>query len=106
MLRNPSTKYRAFAPIALVDRAWPNRVLTAPPRGAAWICATATRRSSCPWTRPEARMFHTLVKIGFKEIEVGFPSASKTDFDFVRELIEQRLPEDVSLQVLMQARAI
>ena len=74
--------------------------------GAASTCATATRRSSTRWTRQrKRRMFDALVKMGFKEIEVGFPSASQPDFDFVRQLIEEDLiPDDVTIQVLVQCR--
>ena len=106
MLRNPSTKYRAFAPIDLPDRTWPACVITAPPT---W-CSVDLRDGNQALIEPmdaarKRRMFDMLVKIGFKEIEVGFPAASQTDFDFVRELIELDLiPEDVVIQVLTQAR--
>ena len=106
MLRNPSSKYRPFAPIDLTDRSWPNRVISAPPT---W-CSVDLRDGNQALIEPmdaarKRRMFDMLVKIGFKEIEVGFPAASQTDFDFVRELIEQRLiPDDVTIQVLTQAR--
>jgi len=106
MLRTPSTKYRPFAPIDIADRTWPNRTLTAPP---IW-CSVDLRDGNQALIEPmdgprKRRMFEQLVRIGFKEIEVGFPSASQTDFAFVRELIEQRLiPDDVTVQVLTQAR--
>ncbi len=106
MLRNPSSKYRSFAPIDLADRSWPNSVITAPPT---W-CSVDLRDGNQALIEPmdaarKRRMFDMLVKIGFKEIEVGFPAASQTDFDFVRELIEQELiPDDVVIQVLTQAR--
>ncbi|HEY2678417.1 MAG TPA: 2-isopropylmalate synthase [Steroidobacteraceae bacterium] len=106
MLRNPSSKYRPFAPIDMADRSWPNRVIAAPP---IW-CSVDLRDGNQALIEPmdaarKRRMFDMLVKIGFKEIEVGFPAASQTDFDFVRELIEQRLvPDDVTIQVLTQAR--
>ena len=106
MLRNPSSKYRGFAPIDLADRRWPNSVITAPPT---W-CSVDLRDGNQALIEPmdavrKRRMFDMLVKIGFKEIEVGFPAASQTDFDFVRELIEQELiPDDVLIQVLTQAR--
>src|ERR1700722_13914901 len=106
MLRNPSTKYRAFSPIDLPDRTWPGRVMSAPP---AW-CSVDLRDGNQALIEPmdgarKRRMFDMLVKIGFKEIEVGFPAASQTDFDFVREIIEQDLvPDDVTIQVLTQAR--
>src|SRR6202789_3322625 len=105
MLRNPSTKYRAFAPID-IDRTWPSRVIAAPP---SW-CSVDVRDGNQALIEPmdgarKRRMFDMLVKIGFKEIEVGFPAASQTDFDFVRELFEQELiPDDVVIQVLTQAR--
>jgi 2-isopropylmalate synthase len=106
MLRNPSSKYRSFPPIDLSDRSWPNRVISAPPM---W-CSVDLRDGNQALIEPmdaarKRRMFDMLVKIGFKEIEVGFPAASQTDFDFVRELIEQQLiPDDVVIQVLTQAR--
>src|SRR6202041_2081490 len=106
MLRNPSTKYRPFAPIDLADRSWPGRVISAPPN---W-CSVDLRDGNQALIEPmdaarKRRMFDMLVKIGFKEIEVGVPAASQIDFDFVRELIEQDLvPDDVVIQVLTQAR--
>jgi len=106
MLPNPSSKYRSFAPIDLADRSWPNSVITAPPT---W-CSVDLRDGNQALIEPmdavrKRRMFDMLVKIGFKEIEVGFPAASQTEFDFVRELIEQELiPDDVVIQVLTQAR--
>src|SRR6202034_2777219 len=106
MLRNPSSKYRGFAPIDLADRRWPNSVITAPPT---W-CSVDLRDGNQALIEPmdsvrKSRMFDMLVKIGFKEIEVGFPSASQTDFDFCRDLIERTLiPEDVTIQVLVQSR--
>src|SRR5271169_5115239 len=106
MLRNPSSKYRAFAPIELKDRSWPNAVITAPP---AW-CSVDLRDGNQALIEPmdaprKRRMFDMLVRIGFKEIGVGFPAASQTDFDFVREIIEEDLiPDDVTIQVLTQAR--
>ncbi len=106
MLRNPSTKYRAFTPIDIADRSWPNRVIAAPPQ---W-CSVDLRDGNQALIEPmdaarKRRMFDMLVKIGFKEIEVGFPAASQTDFDFMREIIERELiPDDVTIQVLTQAR--
>jgi 2-isopropylmalate synthase len=106
MLRIPSSKYRSFVPIELADRTWPNRVITTPPT---W-CSVDLRDGNQALIEPmdasrKRRMFDILLKIGFKEIEVGFPAASQTDFDFVRELIEQQLiPDDVVIQVLTQAR--
>src|SRR5271170_459439 len=106
MLRNPSTKYRAFAPVDLKSRGWPNAVITAPP---IW-CSVDLRDGNQALIEPmdaarKRRMFDMLIRIGFKEIEVGFPAASQTDFDFVREIIERNLiPDDVTIQVLTQAR--
>jgi 2-isopropylmalate synthase len=106
MLLKPSSKYRPFAPIDLADRTWPSRVISAPPL---W-CSVDLRDGNQALIEPmdaarKRRMFDMLVKIGFKEIEVGFPAASQTDFDFVREIIEKRLvPDDVTIQVLTQAR--
>jgi len=106
MLRTPTTKYRPFAPIDLNDRTWPNAVIAAPPT---W-CSVDLRDGNQALIEPmdaarKRRMFDMLIRIGFKEIEVGFPAASQTDFDFVRELIEKSLvPDDVTIQVLTQAR--
>ena len=106
MLHDPSIKYPAFKPIDLADRRWPNVVVKAPPT---W-CSVDLRDGNQALIEPmdparKRRMFDMLLKIGFKEIEVGFPAASQTDYDFVREIIEQRLiPDDVTIQVLTQAR--
>ena len=106
MLQEPKNKYRSFAPIDLRDRTWPDKVLTTPPL---W-CSVDLRDGNQALIEPmdaarKRRMFDMLVRTGFKEIEVGFPAASQTDFDFVRELIERNLiPDDVVIQVLTQAR--
>ena len=106
MLTNPATKYRAFPPIGLKDRTWPDAVLTEAP---VWL-STDLRDGNQALIEPmdparKLRMFQTLVEIGFKEIEVGFPSASQADFDFVRLLIEGgHIPADVTIQALTQAR--
>jgi len=106
MINQPHRKYRAFAPIALPDRRWPQASLT---RAPIW-CSVDLRDGNQALIEPmdsvrKRRLFETLVQIGFKEIEVGFPAASQTDFDFVRELItEDLIPEDVTIQVLVQAR--
>ena len=106
MLKNPATKYRSFAPVGLKDRTWPDKVITHPP---IW-CSVDLRDGNQALIEPmdrsrKLRMFETLCKLGFKEIEAGFPSASQTDFDFIRFLIEEdRIPEDVTIQVLTQAR--
>ncbi len=102
----PIHKYRSFMPINLPDRTWPGRVIE---RAPIW-CSVDLRDGNQALVEPmgpdrKRRMFDLLVKLGFKEIEVGFPAASETDFAFVRELVEQDLvPEDVTIQVLTQAR--
>jgi 2-isopropylmalate synthase len=106
MLKNPATKYRPFAPVGLKDRTWPDAVLTKPP---VW-CSVDLRDGNQALIEPmdiprKIKMFQTLVDIGFKEIEVGFPSASQIEYDFVRKLIDDQLiPDDVTIQVLTQAR--
>ncbi len=106
MLKNPQTKYSAFPPVALTDRQWPGRTITHPP---IWM-STDLRDGNQALFEPmnavrKLQMFRKLVAIGFKEIEVAFPSASQTDFDFVRQLIEQgEIPDDVTIEVLSQAR--
>ncbi len=103
---NPGEKYAAFKPIDLPDRQWPGRVIDKAP---IW-CSVDLRDGNQALIEPmgperKRRMFETLVEIGFKEIEVGFPAASQTDFDFVREIIDDGLiPEDVTIQVLTQSR--
>src|SRR5580700_10110449 len=103
----PIHKYRPFAPIDLPDRKWPSRVIDKAP---IW-CSVDLRDGNQALIEPmgperKRRMFDMLVKLGFKEIEVGFPAASETDFTFVRELVEQDLiPADVTIQVLTQARS-
>ena len=106
----PVHRYRPFAdevePIRLTDRTWPDRVLTHAPM---W-CAVDLRDGNQALIDPmsparKRRMFELLVRMGYKEIEVGFPSASQTDFEFVREIIEQgAIPDDVTIQVLTQCR--
>ncbi len=106
MLRDPSQKYRPFQRIALADRQWPSRTILKPP---IW-CSVDLRDGNQALIEPmdgprKMRMFRKLVDIGFKEIEIGFPAASQTDFDFCRDLIESDLiPHDVTVQVLVQAR--
>jgi 2-isopropylmalate synthase len=106
MLKQPQTKYRAFAPIPLADRRWPDVVLAHAPVWSSVDLRDGNQALIEPMDADrKLRMFNMLVKIGFKEIEVGFPSASQTDFDFVRLLIERDLvPDDVTIQVLTQAR--
>jgi 2-isopropylmalate synthase len=104
--RMPVEKYAAFPPIALPKRAWPGRTLTQPP---IW-CSVDLRDGNQALVEPmgaerKLRFWDRLVRMGFREIEVGFPSASQTDFDFVRVLVEEeRIPDDVVIQVLTQAR--
>jgi 2-isopropylmalate synthase len=99
-------KYRAYPAIDLPDRSWPNKVIDTAP---VW-CSVDLRDGNQALIEPmdsarKMRMFKTLVAMGFKEIEVGFPSASETDFNFLRELIDGgHVPEDVTIQVLTQAR--
>ena len=106
MQKDPSQKYRAFPPVQLPDRQWPNRVLTAAPRWCSVDLRDGNQALAVPMNvSQKLELFQTLVKIGFKEIEVGFPSASNTEFTFNRRLIEEkRAPDDVWLQVLVQAR--
>jgi 2-isopropylmalate synthase len=102
----PIHKYRPFAPINLPDRKWPSQVIEKAP---VW-CSVDLRDGNQALIEPmgperKRRMFDMLLKLGFKEIEVGFPAASETDFAFVREIIEEDLiPEDVTIQVLTQSR--
>jgi 2-isopropylmalate synthase len=102
----PIHRYPPYAPVDLADRQWPARVATEAPR---W-CAVDLRDGNQALIDPmsparKRRMFELLVRMGYKEIEVGFPAASQTDFDFVRQLIEEDLiPDDVVIQVLTQAR--
>ena len=99
-------RYEAFTPIDLKDRTWPSKKITNAPRWCAVDLRDGNQALIDPMTPARKRkMFELLVKMGYKEIEVGFPSASQTDFDFVRELIEKDLiPDDVVIQVLTQAR--
>lgn len=106
MLSNPAAKYRPFPAIDLPDRTWPSKVISTPP---IWM-STDLRDGNQALIEPmnaerKLRFFELLLKTGLKEIEVGFPSASQTDFDFVRKLIvENRIPDDVTIIVLTQSR--
>lgn len=106
MLKQPARKYSAFKPVGLTDRRWPDRVLQKAP---VWL-STDLRDGNQALIEPmdaerKLRMFDTLLRVGFKEIEVGFPAASQVDFDFVRKLIEEdRVPPDVTIQVMTPAR--
>ncbi len=102
----PIHRYRPFPPIELPDRTWPSRTITEAPRWLSTDLRDGNQALIDPMTPArKMKMFELLVAMGYKEIEVGFPSASQTDFDFVRQLIEQdRIPEDVTISVLTQAR--
>ncbi len=106
MLQTPATKYTAFPPVKLDDRQWPGRTIT---RAPIWM-STDLRDGNQALFEPmnverKMRMFKRLCAIGLKEIEVSFPSASQTDFDFVRKLIEEKhIPDDVTIEVLAPAR--
>lgn len=106
MLRDPSVKYRPFPPINLPDRQWPSRVITQAPR---WL-STDLRDGNQALIDPmgaekKTRFFDLLVKIGIKEIEVGFPASGATDFDYIQGLVRSgRIPDDVTPQVLTQSR--
>src|SRR6266700_1433899 len=105
-MKNASAKYRPFPPVHFPDRQWPNRSLTKAPICCSVDLLDGNQALAVPMNvSQKLELFQTLVRCGFKEIEVGFPSASNTEFDFNRRLIEdQRAPEDVWLQVLVQAR--
>ncbi|MEC8071875.1 MAG: 2-isopropylmalate synthase, partial [Pseudomonadota bacterium] len=102
----PFQKYNAFRPIDLPDRQWPSKVLDKAPR---W-CSVDLRDGNQALIDPmnveeKLRLWDLLLDIGFAEIEVGFPAASQPDFDFIRRIIDEgRIPADVSIQVLCQAR--
>ena len=106
MTVDPASKYRPFPPIDLPERRWPTRVIE---RAPTW-CSVDLRDGNQALVEPmdvdrKLRLFDELVGLGFREIEVGFPSASQTEFDFVRRIIEEdRVPEDVTIQVLTQSR--
>ena len=106
MIAKPATKYQPIAPVPLTDRQWPNRSIT---RAPVWL-STDLRDGNQALFEPmngerKMKLFEELVRIGFKEIEVGFPAASQTDFDFVRRLIDENLiPDDVTIMVMTQSR--
>ncbi len=102
----PWQRYQPFTPIDLPDRTWPTKVIDAAPRWCAVDLRDGNQALIDPMTpQRKLRMFQLLVEMGYKEIEVGFPSASQTDFDFVRQIIEEDLiPDDVVIQVLTQSR--
>ncbi len=106
MLKQPNTKYTAFPPVKIDNRQWPGRTITQAP---IWM-STDLRDGNQALFEPmnlerKMRMFKTLCEVGFKEIEIAFPSASQTDFDFVRKLIDEKhIPDDVTIEVLAPAR--
>ncbi|MBY4674788.1 2-isopropylmalate synthase [Burkholderia multivorans] len=106
MLANPSTRYRAFPVIDMPDRQWPSRALIQAPIWLSTDLRDGNQALFEPMNRErKLRLFHELVRIGFKEIEVGFPSASRTDFEVVRHLIDANLiPDDVTPMVITQLR--
>ncbi len=102
----PVDKYRPFIPVDLPDRTWPNQTITRAPRWCSVDLRDGNQALIDPMTQArKMQMFHLLVRMGYKEIEVGFPAASQTDFDFIRQLIDgEHIPDDVTIQVLTQAR--
>ncbi len=105
-MKDLTKKYKPFEPIPLKNRQWPNQVIQSAPK---W-CSVDLRDGNQALIEPmghdrKKRMFKLLCDLGFKEIEVGFPAASQTDFEFVRWLVEEKqIPSDVTIQVLTQAR--
>src|SRR4051794_34665228 len=101
-----ASRYRPFTPIDLPDRTWPSAVIASPPQ---W-CSVDLRDGNQALIDPmdgerKRRMFELLVRLGYKEIEIGFPAASQIDFEFIRRLVEDDLvPDDVTVQVITQAR--
>ncbi len=102
----PAAKYRPFPPVSLSDRTWPDKQITVAPRWCSVDLRDGNQALAIPMSVEEKlEMFALLCEIGFKEIEIGFPSASQIEFDFCRRLIDEgRIPNDVSVQVLVQAR--
>jgi 2-isopropylmalate synthase len=107
MLKDPATKYQSYPTVPLADRRWPDRRITSAPIWCSVDLRDGNQALIDPMDVPRKRaLFDTLVAIGFKEIEIGFPAASRADFEFCRMLIEAaRIPDDVTVQVLVQARA-
>lgn len=104
MLKNPSTKYKPFKGVKLPNRTWPNKSITKAPRWLSTDLRDGNQALPDPMSVPEKKeYFHKLIELGFKVIEVSFPSASQTDFDFTRYAVENA-PADVSIQVLTQSR--
>ena len=106
MQKSPITKYRSHPAIELPNRQWPDRVIDTAPIWCSVDLRDGNQALAIPMSVEEkVEMFNTLVKIGFKEIEVGFPSASDTEFAFLRRLVSDNLiPNDVTIQVLVQCR--
>ena len=103
-LKDPLKKYRAFKGVALPNRTWPSKSITKAPRWLSTDLRDGNQSLPDPMSIPEKKeYFHKLLELGFKEIEVSFPSASQTDFDFTRYAVENA-PSDVSIQVLTQSR--
>ena len=102
----PSGRYKPFVPHTLPDRTWPDKTLDHAPRWLSTDLRDGNQALVDPMTPArKMRMFELLVGMGYKEIEIGFPSASQTDFDFVRQVIESGIvPDDVTISVLTQAR--
>src|ERR1700679_4166608 len=103
---NPKTKYRPFPGVKMTSRAWPDRLIERAPTWCSVDLRDGNQALAVPMSVEEKlEYFDMLVKIGFKEIEIGFPSASQIEFDFTRRLIEEnRIPDDVAIQVLCQCR--
>jgi 2-isopropylmalate synthase len=106
MQQSSATKYRAFPPIELPERQWPSRSITTAPTWCSVDLRDGNQALPIPMSVEEKlKLFDLLVSVGFKEIEVGFPSASQIEFDFIRRLVdENRIPDDVTVQVITQAR--
>src|SRR5690606_41453177 len=106
MVDDPSRKYHPYQPIPLPDRTWPDQKITRAPIWCSVDLRDGNQALAVPMSIDEKlEMFQLLVEIGFKQIEVGFPSASQIEFDFCRRLIDENLiPEDVTVQVLVQCR--
>src|SRR3990167_2157788 len=106
MLTDPAQKYRAFPQVDLPNRQWPSQVITSPPRWLSTDLPDGNQALIEPMNaEKKSRFFDLLVQVGVKEIEVGFPSAGATEFDFISSLVKEgRIPDDVMVQVLTQAR--
>src|ERR1700679_1000182 len=105
-MTTPNPKYRPFPAVKMSNRAWPDRVIDHAPTWCSVDLRDGNQALAVPMSVEEKlEYFALLVKLGFKEIEIGFPSASQIEFDFTRRLIEEnRIPDDVAIQVLCQCR--